>query len=405
MEVNPVYSRQRNNSLPMTNLRDGQLVHGRVLRFDQQGRAVIELGGSRFLAEIRAQLDTLKTYWFQVQKNGAKIMLQVLAASDREDVLLRRFGLEPHTTSKQILLAVKNWRLPLDQVTMMRVSRWLDRIDDVQMGLQVIRFMYEHHLPITERVFFSLLPLWQGRSLGEEIGALHDELASFQVIKDLREPLHYFTPTYGKSFRWTDGDDVYRAFVRILTLLGWGKERDPKAGERNLLKVIQKILVQNDPFSSKIATRIGRIIHLLSVSHHLFREQDGFIQGMFILPLPLPERTVDLQIQWTGKRTERGRLDPDFCQIVFFLEMPRLGRTEVTMQVQKRHITLTVKTDFPQARKLGEILLPSLKEKLVGKNYVLNSVRFEKLSRRKDSPPTVSPEVLLKRSEGLDVRV
>lgn len=405
MKINPVYSRHKNHPFSVTNLRDGQLVHGRVLRFDQQGRAVVELGSSRFLAEIRAPLDTLKTYWFKVQKNGDKILLQVLAASDQEEVLLHQFSLEPQTVSKQFLQAVKNWRLPIDLATMMQVLRWFGQIDDVQMGLQVIRFMYEHHLPITERVFFSLLPLWQGRSLGKEIGALQDELASLQVFKDLRELLHYFTPTYGQTLHWTDGNDVYRAFVQILTLLGWQKERDQKAGERNLLKAFQKILPQQDSFSSKIETRIDRIIRLLSASFHFFREQDGFIQGMFILPLPLPERTVDLQLQWTGKRTERGQLDPEFCQIVFLLDMPRLGRTEVTMHVQKRHITLTVKTDLSQAHKLGEILVPLLKEKLVEKNYVLSSVRFEKLTRRKDSPPSANSDVLLKRNVGLDVRV
>lgn len=404
MKLYPVHTWQISGRMtnPAASLRDGQIVYGKVLRFDHRGRAVVELTNTRLLAQIKAPLDTLKTYWFQVQKRDGQLALQVLAAaSDGEEDLIRQFGIEPKGHVKQLLSAVKTWQLPVDRATFIKLVGWLGDTADRTAALEVIRFMYEYRLPLTKQVFFSLLPLWQETSLAEQLQDLQIALDKLPGAGAIRHILQMLSGHAGDPVDWTRGNEVYRAFLQILSFLGGPDEREKKAPEKNLYQSLQQLLKEQLP--RKVEIRITDVLRHLSASRLLFQERDGFIQGLFILPLSLPERTVDLKLQWTGKRTEEGKLDPDYCRILLMLTMPHLGTTEVAMHVQKRHISLTVRTDFPRLKEVGMALVPDLKEKLAEKEYTLSTVRFEKLSEHTNS--SLGPEGFIKQNGRLDVRI
>ena len=393
-----MYPVQTKNQLHIpSSLRDGQMVYGKVLRFDSRGRAVVELGSSRFLADIKAPLDTLKTYWFQVNKKNDRIALQVLAPEDQG--IFRSFGIEQNTIAHELLQLVKSGQLPLDRATFLKLLTWFKETEDHKTSLQVVRYMHELRLPFTKEVFFSLHTIFKGTNLAEQLHALEKELAQLGHADDLREILQHIFEK--ETVNWARGKDVYRAFSEILTLLGLSDRRFRDKEETQLLQVLRKNLINRKKFSPGVEARITDILRILCAFRNLLQERDGLLQGWFVIPLPLPEGKVDLHLHWSGKRSEKEKLDSDFCRILFMLQMPRLGKIEVVMHVQKRHISLTIRTDSPKVRELGKDLLPTLKEKLARKNYTVGSVRFEKSADQKDSVV----KNWLKQSSRLDVRI
>ena len=53
----------------------------------------------------------------------------------------------------------------------------------------------------------------------------------------------------------------------------------------------------------------------------------------------------DLEVCWQGKRKEKGDLDPDFCRVIFDVELGEIGRTVMDMQIVDRIIRLGIYTE------------------------------------------------------------
>src|SRR5690606_38479075 len=78
---------------------------------------------------------------------------------------------------------------------------------------------------------------------------------------------------------------------------------------------------------------------------------------------------------------DNGEIDPDFCRVVFYLDLATIKKTVVDMHVQKRSISLTILND----NSIEDIMRPLqslLKEGLENINYHLSNVSHKPLSSR-----------------------
>jgi hypothetical protein len=90
---------------------------------------------------------------------------------------------------------------------------------------------------------------------------------------------------------------------------------------------------------------------------------------------------VDLTVQWNGRRkANNNEIDPDYCRVLFYLELENLQDTFVDMQVQKRIITITVLNENQNLSMFAKPLISNLKEQLDLMNYNLSDVQFTNLS-------------------------
>lgn len=405
MQIFSIYSGVQKQTFPQQQLpiRNGQVIHGKVLQFDVNRKALVEIGNQRFLADIQAPLDTLETYWFQVYERDGKLELKVLAEASQESKILNQFGLEPTAEARHLLQALKKWHLPLDKTQFVQAESWLQHVDDVNKGIQVIRFILEQHLPFTEKGFFSLYALSDGQALTERLHHLYLELAKYSDGDS--EIFHHLQKLLGKEQRpvnWANGQDVQRVLLQLLQIFGLSKEAENNV--HTLYEKLASLLAKKD-LPPAVKEAIVPVLDYIKGARFLYSERDSFVQWGMVIPLPLPEQTVDLFIQWTGKRKNKKMLDPDFCRIVFQLNMPRLGETEVTMNIQKRMISLHIRTDFPGAHELGEPLIQSLKNRLAEKNYTLGTVRFERNSSTSQQAAFNLPPTFTKQHGNMDVRI
>jgi len=109
----------------------------------------------------------------------------------------------------------------------------------------------------------------------------------------------------------------------------------------------------------------------------LLSQEAGPIQQLIVqIPFILSGKMSELTVQWSGQKTEEGKISADFCRVLFYLKLEHLDDTIIDMQVQNRIMSMQVINQHPAIKKMSEEFLPMLKTKLAEVNYHLSAVNF-----------------------------
>lgn len=123
------------------------------------------------------------------------------------------------------------------------------------------------------------------------------------------------------------------------------------------------------------------------------------------LPLLFQEKPLDLTLKWEGKRLDDGSIDPDYCRVLFYLDLPNLQSTIIDMNVQQRIVNLTIYTEKAEEAKISaSALMEKIEGGLASISYTLSSLKWklpleetvEQITNRKWSSSSY---------EGVDIRV
>lgn len=109
----------------------------------------------------------------------------------------------------------------------------------------------------------------------------------------------------------------------------------------------------------------------------LLSQEAGPIQQLIVqIPFNLGGKMSELTVQWSGQKTEEGKISADFCRVLFYLKLEHLDDTIIDMQVQNRIMSMQVINQHSAIKKMSEEFLPMLKTKLAEVNYHLSAVNF-----------------------------
>ncbi|GGL44186.1 hypothetical protein [Sporolactobacillus putidus] len=162
-------------------------------------------------------------------------------------------------------------------------------------------------------------------------------------------------------------------------LLENGNPAETGSIKEKLLTVMQDVKTPNEirKMSAQAVQRItGEQIQMAS--------SDPLVaQFLLQLPVPFQKEIRNATVYWEGKKNGQGTIDPDYCTILFSLDLKYLKKTLVGMRVQNRSVTLTVQNDFSDLGPLLKKGRPILAEQLEALNYHLVSfVQTKKLDDR-----------------------
>lgn len=93
----------------------------------------------------------------------------------------------------------------------------------------------------------------------------------------------------------------------------------------------------------------------------------------------------DMELQITGKKRSDGKIDKEFCHILFYLNLAALKETLIDMHVQKRSVRITVFNNHEHLQALAERFKPLLSQGLESIDYHLSSIHFKAL-KQEDGP-------------------
>ncbi|WP_100487666.1 hypothetical protein [Sporolactobacillus pectinivorans] len=139
----------------------------------------------------------------------------------------------------------------------------------------------------------------------------------------------------------------------------------------------EKLLaVVEDPNASAAIKKIAQVAVGKITGEQIQMASSDPVVAQFSLQIPIPfqQEIKNVSVYWEGKRTKRGKLDPDSCTILLYLDLTNLKETLVSIRVQNRSVALTIQNDSARLVPLLKKGEPVLRDQLAALNYRLASV-------------------------------
>lgn len=180
---------------------------------------------------------------------------------------------------------------------------------------------------------------------------------------------------------------VTATLIQTLNRIGLSYEHDfmhqDREQPKNTVKGMLLQLVQN---SSKIVQKHAQqLIHLINgLQLQSVQETNHFIQAHLQIPAQQLGLKRDIKLDFESKKTPDGKINSDYCRILFYLEMPNLGSTIIDMNVQKRSISITVYNNERQLKERSLAFKPILESGLESLNYRLSNIIFKQMEQTSD---------------------
>ncbi|SFA74289.1 MULTISPECIES: hypothetical protein [unclassified Bacillus (in: firmicutes)] len=189
-----------------------------------------------------------------------------------------------------------------------------------------------------------------------------------------------------ETVNWSEGPSVYKEIKKVLSSLGYEYESDMNAfgfkENEKLNETLKPMLIKylNEHPSHSGREAAENLLNRITGVQLLNNDTSILQQVVMQMPLTFVEKKFDLTIQWSGKKKEDGKIDPNYCRILFYLELEQIGHTIVDMQVQNRILSIGILNENPDLKTIASPLIAPLKEKLAEMKYVLSSISFEQPS-------------------------
>ncbi|MDC3416411.1 hypothetical protein [Aquibacillus salsiterrae] len=142
-------------------LKEGQVLIGKVLKLFPNNQAEIILAGKPMVAKLFASLSSNKHYWFQVESTGNAPHLRVISnqpitSSNQVEQLLLEFGLTNAEENRRLVRGLIDRKIPIDKATLIKLVGILSRQAAKEISFQALETMLKHELPITNSVYQAI---------------------------------------------------------------------------------------------------------------------------------------------------------------------------------------------------------------------------------------------------------
>lgn len=176
--------------------------------------------------------------------------------------------------------------------------------------------------------------------------------------------------------------------------------------QEELKPLLIRYLNENPPHVLKDSAE--QLLNRITGMQLLTQEVGPVMQFVVQMPVSLWNSTTDVTMQWSGRKTPDGKIDPSYCRVLFYLNLESLKETIVDMQIQNRVLNVNIINEHEALKHLSKPLIQGLKDKLLTLNYQLSSVNFtipsspEQAVSLKGSLPKI---VESSRYERVDIRI
>lgn len=373
--IQSLMNAEKINATPVS-FKPGQLLYGKIEKLLGNDTAIVQIGNTRVFAQLKASLSTSDHYWFEVQGNGVEgIQLTVVE------------GLEK--TKQQLESA----------------AAWLPKEAGIK-ELAALDWMLNKNLPFTELIFQSLVAFQESETFYSQLKNLRNlldnpkftKLESIQQLKQLLSNIliHHPIDELGSG---AIVKDMLQSMIHKLGLdyeSGIIKNQDSLNSLKPLLMKALEELGSNGKELEPILNRLtGMQLHS--------QDSTGPAQQIVMqLPITYGEKQSDITIQWNGRKNSKGQIDPDYCRILFYLDLQSLHETVIEMQIQNRIIHANIINDSKDVEPIISAMTPILREKLESLGYKLSFVKVSgKMDFRQTNPDVFTNEFY----RGVDIKV
>ncbi|QGS68642.1 hypothetical protein CV093_09550 [Oceanobacillus sp. 143] len=114
--------------------------------------------------------------------------------------------------------------------------------------------------------------------------------------------------------------------------------------QTTIKEMLLHLLQNNDGLLKEPATKLLHFISGMQINS--VQESTNFIQANLQIPAEKLGLTNDIKLDFESRKTEDGEINPEFCRILFYLDLAKLKETVIDMNIQRRSISITIFNDF-----------------------------------------------------------
>jgi hypothetical protein len=346
-------------------LKENQIVMGQVLKLFPEQKALIQVGSSKLIAQLETSINTFEKYWFRVkgteqQGVSLKIMKQIEGNNkSQQSVAIDLLSLIHQRLSKENVMLVNkllNENIPIIKEQVVSATEILKNTSKKEL-LNVVNAIIssvKRQLPITVGVVRSIV----------------EAQTSVQLVKQIDQLFHALQHEKHQSKAMKQLTESLFQLIQKPVDFHVGKNMEELMSLKQLL-----IGAKNDTLQPLLREQIDRLIHRFHGQSLLQQQESGpTLHVITQIPFFMPKHQTDLTIQWQGKKQEDGKIDPAFCRILFYLQLPTLNETLIDVQIQNRIMNITIRNNNASLGKLVTLHSDGLKEILREMNYRLTVV-------------------------------
>jgi hypothetical protein len=218
------------------------------------------------------------------------------------------------------------------------------------------------------------------------------------------------------GMQWENSHAVKDQIKQLIQSIGFSYEhelltvlKNQEADSVNRAESLKPLLMQllSEEALPAIKEAAEKLLFKITGFQVLSQEIGPLQQYVFQVPLSFWEMKSDLTMQWSGRKTENGMIDPNYCRVLFYLNLKQLKETIVDLQVQNRVMNISIFNERTDLKMLAAPFIGNLKENLAKINYQLSSIHFEKPRDEKVNKlkAAISSRTALNPVNGVDFRI
>ncbi|MFD1705865.1 hypothetical protein ACFSCZ_03755 [Siminovitchia sediminis] len=396
-------------------LRQGQIFFAQVQKIYPNQHAEIQLGSRQLIARLEAPLESGKGYFLQVDSHEGELRLKLLGTRQQDvHLLMKQMSLPNEKGFRSLADLLMKEPLSLTRDQLYKAGQWIQAAADKELALEVIQFIHHQNLPFKESVFQALFNAGSKESLTQLITGLRDVLAAEKPSSASQKIISIIDEFGVDSERHSrvavpaalSGREALAKIKHSIEQMGLFSGNHNTRQQISQAETLRSLLVQylgaKSGKSNQAALAAEKLLHRIN-GQQLLSIDTGPVQQLFFeLPVNLNGFRTDISFLWEGKRNKKGKIDPAYCRVIFYLHLPSLKETVVDVKIQNRVTTITIFNDFPAIKALADPLLPEIKKQLSTLDYEISSVEFKKTLQKKEKK---LPAFRVQSYSGVDIQV
>ncbi|MBM7571805.1 hypothetical protein [Aquibacillus albus] len=206
-------------------------------------------------------------------------------------------------------------------------------------------------------------------------------------------------------------DDFFIQFKNTVYFLGLTDENNIKNNDFDISRQpfeqsLKSLLLQVVNDDGSMEEKLNPLLKMINgIQLASFSEEDHFTQVSLQIPGGKLGVDSDIYLDMEGKKNNAGEINPDFCRVVFYLELKNIGETMIDMQIQKRLVKLTIRNKNSEVAPILMKLKPMIKHALENINYQLSSVQFRGFDDDEIGASSTVQSSFKPKNQGVDYRI
>jgi hypothetical protein len=417
-------------------LKENQVVLGHVLKLFPDQKALIKVGNSKLVAHLDTPIHALAKYWFTVKGSdqlGIKLKIVKQVEGDKNSQLapvkdLLSIFQQQHTKNNKLLVnELIRLNIPITKQQLITANEIIKNTSKTKVSetINTLISALNKHYPLSEVVVRSIIESQRSEPLAQQIGKLFQTLKQEKVqtktIKQLtelvKELMQVSNGNLDNDFQLISKDIVQKILLTTEKNLGlmdetklWHQLNSEPEGMNETLSLKNMLISASKEVAIPgVKEQIDQLILRLNGQSLLYQDNGPTHQIMTQIPLFMNNPHTDLTIQWNGKKQADGTIDPAFCRIILYLQLPRLNETMIDVQIQNRVMNITIRNNSHALGKLVALYSNELKEHLSNMDYYVTSVKvmpFEmKDELQGNSIKQLNIQIPLSSYTGVDIKI